>query len=112
MTEELPLETNCSLVKQWLDEGKPFLLIDCREPDEHLIVHLEAALLLPMSQLQERVSELSGQKENDIVVHCHHGGRSLRVAQWLRQQGFPKAVSMAGGIDHWATAIDPTLPRY
>jgi rhodanese-related sulfurtransferase len=45
-------------------------------------------------------------------VHCHHGGRSLRVVRWLREQGFSRAQSMAGGIDQWAVDIDPSLPRY
>jgi rhodanese-related sulfurtransferase len=46
------------------------------------------------------------------VVHCHHGGRSLRVAHWLREQGFANAQSMAGGIDRWSQEIDPSVPRY
>jgi rhodanese-related sulfurtransferase len=40
------------------------------------------------------------------------GGRSLRVAHWLTQQGFTNVKSMAGGIDQWAIQIDPALPRY
>jgi rhodanese-related sulfurtransferase len=45
-------------------------------------------------------------------VHCHHGGRSLRVTQFLRQRGFAQAQNMAGGIDAWSLRIDPTVPRY
>ena len=40
------------------------------------------------------------------------GGRSLRVAAFLRQQGFDQAQSMAGGIDEWSQTIDPAIPRY
>jgi rhodanese-related sulfurtransferase len=36
----------------------------------------------------------------------------MRVATWLRQQGFSLAQSMAGGIDRWAEEIDRTLARY
>jgi rhodanese-related sulfurtransferase len=46
------------------------------------------------------------------VIHCHKGGRSYRVANWLRQQGFPKAQSMAGGITEWAESIEPGMPTY
>ncbi|HQU46751.1 MAG TPA: rhodanese-like domain-containing protein, partial [Pirellulales bacterium] len=60
----------------------------------------------------QRVSELEPHRGRAIVVHCHHGGRSLRVAQWLRQQGFAAAQSMSGGIDAWAAEIDPDVPRY
>jgi rhodanese-related sulfurtransferase len=38
--------------------------------------------------------------------------RSLRVARWLRDQGFGRAASMAGGIDAWSEQIDPQVPRY
>jgi rhodanese-related sulfurtransferase len=55
---------------------------------------------------------LSAYREQPIVVHCHHGGRSLRVARWLREQGFRRAQSMSGGIEQWAVEIDSTLARY
>ena len=63
-----------------------------------------------MSELAARVAELGELSRRQIVVHCHHGGRSLKVAQWLRSQGFAKAQSMAGGIDDWALEIDRSLP--
>ena len=47
-----------------------------------------------------------------IVVYCHLGGRSHRVATWLREQGFAQAQSMAGGIDQWAAEIEPGMARY
>lgn len=108
----IPLETDCKTVKAKLDAGGDFLLLDCRETDEHETVHIRGAKLLPMSELMTRVGELEPFKASEIVVHCHHGGRSLKVTNWLRQQGFPKVQSLAGGIDQWAVEIDPSLPRY
>jgi rhodanese-related sulfurtransferase len=108
----LPIETDCAAVKALLDKSADFLLLDCREEDEYATARIDGALLLPMSELQDRVGELDPHKARHVVVHCHHGGRSLRVAAWLRQQGFPHAQSMAGGIDHWAQSIDPRIPRY
>ena len=60
----------------------------------------------------DRLSELEPQRAQRIVIHCHHGGRSLRVANFLRQQGFAHAQSMAGGIDQWAVEIEPGMTRY
>ncbi|MEM6757815.1 MAG: rhodanese-like domain-containing protein, partial [Planctomycetota bacterium] len=40
------------------------------------------------------------------------GGRSLKVTQFLRQQGFTDVKSLAGGIDAWSRSIDPDVPRY
>src|SRR5262245_42944410 len=108
----IPIETDCRAVKARLDARDDFLLLDCREADEYQAVNIAAAMLLPMSELMTRVGELEPWKGKPIVVHCHHGGRSLRVANWLRQQGFTATQSMAGGIDQWAVDIDASLPRY
>ncbi len=109
---ELPLETDCAAVHRAQTLGEDFLLLDCREPDEYATAKIAGAELLPMSQLQQRLSELEPHRDRLVVVHCHHGGRSLRVANWLRQQGFSRAQSMAGGIDRWSLEIDPSVPRY
>jgi rhodanese-related sulfurtransferase len=110
--DSLALEVAPVEVKRMLDDKADFLLLDCREADEHSTVHIAQAMLLPMSELAGRVSEIEAHRNGRIVVHCHRGGRSLRVANWLRQQGFAGAQSMSGGIDQWAVEIDPTLPRY
>ncbi len=107
-----PIEIDCKSVKARLDAGDDFLLLDCREQDEYNTVHIEQALLLPMSQTVERVAELEPHRNREIVVHCHHGGRSLRVTNWLRQQGFTSVQNMTGGIDAWSVEVDPSLPRY
>jgi rhodanese-related sulfurtransferase len=65
-----------------------------------------------MSVLAERVGELAGHEGDRVVIHCHKGGRSYRVAKWLREQGFHGAQSMAGGIEGWALEIEPGMPQY
>ncbi len=107
-----PLEIDCLTLKGLLDQSGDWLLLDCREPNEYETARIAEATLLPMSELAERVGELEPHKGRRIVVHCHHGGRSLRVANWLRQQGFEQAQSLAGGIDAWALTVDPSVPRY
>ena len=92
--------------------GEPFLLLDCREPDEHAIARIDGAVLIPMQTIPERLAELEPHRGTRIVVHCHHGVRSLRVASYLRERGFPRAQSMAGGIEAWALEVDAATPRY
>jgi rhodanese-related sulfurtransferase len=108
----LPIEVDCRTVKEMLDAKQDFFLLDCREAEEHARVAIAAATLLPMSELTERLGELEPHRRQRVVVHCHHGGRSVRVTHWLRQQGFDQVQSMSGGIDRWAIEIDPSLPRY
>lgn len=111
--KDTPLEISIPAVKQLLDSNDAnFLLIDCREADEHATVAIEGAKLLPMSELPNRVGELDPYREQTLVVHCHHGMRSAQVASWLREHGFRQAQSMAGGIDQWAVEIDPQMTRY
>ncbi len=109
---EIPLEITCQAVQARLAANEPFSFVDCREPDECAIAKIAGANLIPMSALAERVAELEAHKSGPVVVHCHHGGRSLRVVRWLRSQGYAQALSMAGGIDEWSQTIDPTVPRY
>jgi rhodanese-related sulfurtransferase len=112
MPREVPLETDCQSVAERLDSDSPLVLIDCREPDEHATARIAAARLVPMSELTARLDELAAFRERPLVIHCHHGGRSLKVARWLREQGFSQAQSMSGGIDQWSQTIDPAVPRY
>lgn len=109
---KIPLEVQCRLVKDRIDAGDDFLLLDCREQEEHDMVKIPHARLLPMSQIMARAAELEPFRHLPVIVHCHHGGRSLRVATWLRQNGYTQAQSMSGGIDQWAAEIDTTLKRY
>jgi rhodanese-related sulfurtransferase len=109
---DTPIEVSCQEVKRALDASEPLLLLDCREQNEYDVAAIPQAVLLPMSQLESRLSELEEHRNGRIVIHCHHGGRSLRVAGWLREQGFPNSQSMAGGIDTWAAEIAPGMARY
>lgn len=86
------------------------LLLDVREPVEHDLVRIEGSRHVPMRQIPEQAGSLP--RDRDILVLCHHGGRSARVMQYLRAQGFDNVANVAGGIEAWATQVDPTLPRY
>jgi len=98
--------------KAKLDAGDDFLLLDVRTPPERATCAIEPSELLPMQEIAQRVDELEPFKDKPIIVYCHHGGRSLRVTQFLRQQGFADVMNMAGGIDKWAIEIEPGMTRY
>jgi rhodanese-related sulfurtransferase len=109
-----PIEIEPAAV-QALGEPGPaaeWLLLDCRTPEEHATANIAGAMLLPMQEITERLAEIEAWRGKPIIVHCHHGMRSLRVAKWLREQGFTLAQSMQGGIDAWSTDVDPAVPRY
>ncbi|HET7224496.1 MAG TPA: molybdopterin-synthase adenylyltransferase MoeB [Candidatus Eisenbacteria bacterium] len=90
--------------------GDPPMLVDVREPHEWQIARIEGATLMPLNSLPERVSELDSSRE--IVLYCHHGQRSQRALEFLKQSGFRKLKNLQGGIDAWSREIDPAVPRY
>jgi rhodanese-related sulfurtransferase len=85
------------------------VLLDVREPDELATASIPWATAIPMGEIQARMSELP--RDEPIVVMCHHGSRSERVAEFLAANGFD-AVNLTGGIDAWSRAIDSDVPRY
>jgi rhodanese-related sulfurtransferase len=98
-------------VKTKLDRGQAFTLLDVREPWEFETAKIRGAKLMPMGDVLSRAhQELD--PEDEIVVVCHHGVRSMNVTVWLRQQGFEKAQSMRGGIDAWSRSVDESVPKY
>jgi rhodanese-related sulfurtransferase len=92
------------------------LLLDCRTPEEHAVARIAGSLLIPLAELERRFEEVCEAIEDDphrpVVVYCHHGMRSLRVATFLQAKGIAQARSLAGGIDLWSQAIEPSIPRY
>ena len=109
MQSALP-EISPQELKQKLDDNESVLLLDVRELIEYDIVHLEGARLIPLNTLPHHVDSLPSDQE--IVVYCHHGQRSLYAVAFLQQNGFDAAKNLIGGIDQWAAEIDPTLERY
>lgn len=113
---DLPLEITVNDAAAALRGAAAPLLLDCRTAEEHQTARIDGAVLIPMQELSERLGELAaclaGDQARPVIVHCHHGMRSLRVATWLRNQGYPRAQSMQGGIDAWSDQIDPSVPKY
>jgi len=107
---EQPLEIDVQEAARRRAEDEDFLLLDVREPQELAICAIDDHLHIPMQQVPARLKELP--KDTPVVVLCHHGGRSMQVTMFLRQQGFANATNLAGGIDQWAVQIDPGLARY
>lgn len=88
------------------------LLIDCRTDKERAIATIPGAVHIPMNQTADRLGEVEDANAEHVIVHCHHGVRSLQVVSFLRKAGIETARSMAGGIERWSIEVDPKVPRY
>ena len=106
-----PDEVTVQDMKKALDNpGLNIKVVDVREPDEYEIAKVAGVPLLPLSQLQNRFTELDPNQQ--YYLHCKVGMRSLQALNFLRQQGFKYVKSVKGGIDAWAEEIDRNVPRY
>jgi rhodanese-related sulfurtransferase len=96
-------------LKDRLDAGGRPVLLDVREPWEFELARIDGSKLIPMSQLEERFTELAPAAET--VVICHHGNRSSYVTQALQRAGFEKALNLEGGLDAYS-CVDESVPTY
>ena len=99
-------------LSEQLRSDVPPRLLDVREPEEHQLVALPHSILIPLGEVAARAEEINDLKNEEIVVYCHHGIRSLNAIGQLRHLGFTRLRNLAGGIDRWSTDVDPDLPRY
>ncbi|MFZ1125261.1 MAG: rhodanese-like domain-containing protein [Candidatus Baltobacteraceae bacterium] len=97
-------------LKRMHDAAETFVLLDVRENDELAKASLPWAKHVPMAHVPQRLAELP--KDKPIVVMCHGGFRSSRVAQYLRKNGYSEVANLTGGIDAWSQEIDPNVPVY
>jgi len=109
-TLEIPVEE----VKLKLDGSEKFTLVDVREPSEYDICRIDGSILIPLGKIEEmKPQNLNGLSQNDeIILHCKAGVRSLKAVKALKKIGFENVKSMAGGIEEWSEKIDPSVPRY
>jgi len=105
-------EITATDLKKRMDAGEKVFLLDVREPHELNICKLENTAHIPLGELPSRDSELTAQKDGEIIVYCRSGKRSERAAQFLLDSGFKSAVNLAGGILAWSDQVDSSLVKY
>ena len=102
---------------QWLNSvravGEPVVL-DVREPYELQTASVKAdgftLLAIPLGVIPPRLAELDPKRP--VACLCHHGGRSMQVANFLKNRGFEHVANIAGGIHAWSAEVDPSIARY
>jgi adenylyltransferase/sulfurtransferase len=96
-------------LKRRIDAGEKIQLIDVREPYEYQIAQI-GGTLIPQNDVPQRLNEIDRNRE--VLVHCKSGGRSQRIAEYLKQSGYSRVANVAGGILAWSDEIDPTVKKY
>jgi adenylyltransferase/sulfurtransferase len=96
-------------LKRRIDAGEDLQLIDVREPYEYQIAQI-GGKLIPQNDVPQRLAEID--RDREVVVHCKSGGRSQRIAEFLKQSGYPRVTNVAGGILAWSDEVDPKVQKY
>ena len=105
-------------MRERLEAGEPLTLLDVREPRERSFCAITVPatagdLHIPMREVPARLGELQAAAARGLlVVYCHHGVRSLAVAQWLAERGIGGVANLSGGIDGWSLEVDGRVDRY
>ena len=103
------VEISATQLQQELQAGKDLVILDVREPHEFAIGRIPDSVLVPLGDLPKRLAELDRQRP--IVAHCKMGGRSLKAAKVLKENGF-SVRNLRGGILAWSDEVDPSVPKY
>ena len=96
-------------LKRRMDAGESLFILDVREPFEYQIANI-GGKLIPQNDVPQRIGEID--RNQEIIVQCKSGGRSQRIAEFLKQSGFPNVANLAGGILAWSDEVDPRVPKY
>ena len=105
MEEFLPKQ-----LQEFLQQPHESWLIDVREIWEFNVCRIEPSRLIPMNTLPSHA--LSWNKEQSMIMICHHGIRSRMAARYLEDNGFTHIINLSGGVNRWAQEVDPNMPTY
>lgn len=108
-SEDNQTDLRVTELKEKIDRGEQFSLIDVREPHEAAIANIPGSTLIPVGEIRDRIDELD--QDSEIVLFCRTGKRSDMAARFLRDRGF-RARNLLGGIHAWSDEIDPSQPKY
>jgi rhodanese-related sulfurtransferase len=88
-------------LKSRLDSGEKLTIIDCREPHEYAEFNI-GATLIPLGKIQSmQLDELEDHKEDEVIIHCRSGQRSMIACMFLDALGYKHTRNLVGGILAW-----------
>src|SRR5208337_1907801 len=95
------LEISVDEAKKLILNDKKVILLDVRSDGEMCLGHIKGARVISPSRVLKEADELLRDKDASILIYCSSGDRSKKVAEELTKKGFPKARSIAGGLNSW-----------
>jgi rhodanese-related sulfurtransferase len=94
-------EISVKELKARMDAGEQLNIIDVREPDEYAAFNI-GGKLVPLGQvLSMQIDDLEDLKEEEVIVHCHAGKRSMQAGMMMETMGFKNVKNLTGGMAAW-----------
>ena len=113
---------SCREYKRLLDSGRPHLLLDVRPVHHFQIASIANSVNIPLHELMEKlprlrdalsqVADVSRGRHRPVYFICQRGEDSQAAVHILRENGFPYASDVIGGLESWAREVDPGFPVY
>jgi adenylyltransferase/sulfurtransferase len=104
------LELTVTDLKARYDKGERPIVIDVREPYEWDIAQIPYTRFIPKDQVREHLAEIP--MDEEVILSCRSGKRSMAVLEYLQSQGYTKLKNLKGGVLAWSEEVDPTVPQY
>ena len=82
-----------------MEGSDDYILLDVRTLEEFEPAHIKGAMLLPVTEIQDKASEQLGDKDAVILVYCRSGNRSAQAAKQLLDMGYTRVYDFGGIID-------------
>jgi rhodanese-related sulfurtransferase len=95
-------------LKARMDAGEHLHIIDVREPEEYADFNI-GALLVPLGKIQAmQIDELDGLQNEELIIHCRSGKRSMTACMFLETMGFKNTKNLEGGMLAWQEKFGAT----
>jgi rhodanese-related sulfurtransferase len=95
-------------LKEMIDKGSEFLIIDIRDADDFDFAHIAGSLNFPKPEFDSRIPEIP--RDIPVILVCKYGKKSEALVMTLMEDhGYKNCKSLLGGIWEWSKEIDPTL---
>ncbi|MEO6852115.1 MAG: rhodanese-like domain-containing protein [Mucilaginibacter sp.] len=103
-------EVSVQELKEMMDKGEDFQLIDVREDFEYEMSNL-GGKLIPLGGILIEADQIA--RDKPVIMQCRSGKRSAAAIMQLEQQfGMTNLYNLTGGILAWADEIDPNISVY
>jgi rhodanese-related sulfurtransferase len=94
-------EVDVQQIKRWMEQNRPFVLVDVREESEWAKGHLPSAQYMGRGILERDIETRYPELDTPLVLYCGGGFRSVLAADNLQQMGYRDVISMDGGYRGW-----------